>query len=214
MGMAAAHSVPAIAAWLEKVSEGVDLYEARSIADVVRRRSGACRRSVFYYFNADAVGLAVALLRLRRLGEAVYQELEIVHDESFGGIVTAGLVTTFGGRTRLLRRRYSADRAVDMLGLLRSTWSLAIAVDGRGPYGIVGEPFASFVRRSGAAAIPVAASISRGWRLPVRAPIRVPSRRGAIALSIGEPIDHGASSATLAERLGEAKASADRLLSV
>ena len=203
--------VPVVATWLRRAAEGA-VVRAPGVADAVREASSGCRRTVFYYYNCDAFALAVAVLNLQRLGEAGYRELQVVHDESFGGCLTAGLVRAFGAHARLLRRQKAADRAADLREMLRTDWNIAIAVDGHGPYGSVGEPFARFVDRFGACAIPVAASMSRGWRVPVRAPMCVPSRGGIVSVATGGSLQGAPSKAVLASALNAAKNSADKLL--
>lgn len=185
-----------------------------SIAEVIRR---ATARVVLYYWNVDAVALAVLVASSGpRMGH-VWSRIEVVHDESFGGRISRDMAQGFGFGTRSLHWGREDRRARDLVALMRSHSCVAIAVDGHGPYGEVGGAFARLMGKLDAVAVPVAVVASEYWSLPVRARIAVPRARSCVAAVAGRPISSVGISVNqlqsdLAAGLGEARGAAMRML--
>jgi lysophospholipid acyltransferase (LPLAT)-like uncharacterized protein len=124
-----------------------------------------------------------------------------LRDESFGAEVTAWLLTFVGRETRPLRWRDPISRAADLREVIRRREPVAFAVDGHGPYGRVGPGFPRLLERMGAAAVPVAARVSRKIPVRLRATFDVPLPGTRLAVLVGKPVHPETAGPALLETL-------------
>lgn len=178
-------------AYLRHVTKSATLVGADVAAEraAAVRSAFAGRRTVHFYWNEDALLLASFAARDDSPLTSAVAPIEVVYDESYGGHATRALVTRLGLGARRLRWAGQGQRAQDMLSLMRTASRIAIAVDGHGPYGIVGTAFVRFVRRWKAVAIPVAAAAASSRSLPIRAPMQLPKPGATLAVVLGRVVD-------------------------
>lgn len=192
-----------LAAGLEQFARGPALRGAETVQaawDEIGRAHPGRRRILYYWTEA---GLPLMLYGFRN-GSWLGRDLVIVHDETLGGRVTAALVRRMGRPLWRLRHRRQGEMARDLGGLIRDGRPVALAVDGRGPYGSVGPEFARFVAGCDAIAVPLGVRMESSVRLRLTGPIRLPRRGAEVELLLGEPLDSRNPSGDLRGALEEA----------
>lgn len=163
--------------------EGTD--EAEAAWQTLR---GDCpnRRFLLYYWTE--AGLPLMLYGFRRDG-LLGRDLAFVHDETLGGRVTADVLRRLGRDRLALRHRRPGTLARDVGKLARATAPIGMAVDGRGPYGHVGAPFARLARQAEVIAVPLGVRVRHASKLRLAGPVALPRRGTEITFSLGRPID-------------------------
>lgn len=182
--------------------EGADAVEA---AWQKLRGDRPDRRFLLYYWTE--AGLPLMLYGCRRDG-LLGRDLAFVHDETLGGRITADVLRRLGQDRLPLRHRRPGTLARDVRKLARSTASLGMAVDGRGPYGEVGEPFARLVRQSAFVAVPLGVRVRNASTLRLAGPVVLPRGGTEITFALGHPVDGSLDVDDLRERLQRALESA------
>ncbi len=153
---------------------------------------------MLYYWTE--AGLPLMLYGSREEG-LLGRDLAFVHDDTLGGRVTADVLRRLGRRAWLLRHRHAGPLARDLGRLIRSSESIGIAVDGRGPYGHVGAEFARLAERCEAVSVPLGIRLTPAVRLRLAGPVQLPRAGAELTLSVGAPIDCAVDSRTLRSRL-------------
>jgi hypothetical protein len=159
------------------------------------------RGTVFFcYRNQDVLALAVALCL--PAAERAFRGVELVHDDSFWGLLSAGLAQGLGYAGVTLHRAPFGRRAHDVLGLMRSPRSLGIAVDPGGPYGRVPDSLPELARRCGARLVPIVALADRTLPVRMRPSLRLPVPGSRIAIAASARVAAGDANAREDVQLG------------
>lgn len=146
------------------------------------------RKVVLYYWIEDVLPMILSDQQGRGAAGDWAGEVQFVCDDTIGGRVAERLLAGLGRRTLRLRWKNPMERIRDLQVILRSDTPMGIAVDGHGPYGRVGDPFARLVASARAVALPLSAAAGRARRVRANALLAVPRRRSPIAVGIGRAL--------------------------
>jgi len=182
------------------------LEEARTrLATFVRAAAG--RRLFLAYWLEDVL----PLMLYGCLGDKVVEgPLRFVCDDTAGGKITAEILTRMGQSHAPLRLGNDAVRVRDVQRLIVEPSVIGIAVDGRGPYRLVGRESARLVQRCDAVVLPLAIRVDRAWTIWPRPRIRLPRPRTSLVVVAGDPVEPGRDLDALRARMQSALETAGR----
>ena len=194
-----------------RVSGDVELAEALEAI----RRNHPGRKLVLYWWQRDVLGLFFAASGGAPALKSFLGEVEYICDDTAGGRLTQAMLTRLGLRYSPLSRASGPTRARDLKRIMQAKSANGIAVDGNGPYGVVGREFVRFLASSGAVAVPIAARASRSRAIWARTAMDLPRPGALLAVSCGLPTvvaEPGANpQLDLRDRLEAARDAASRL---
>jgi len=172
---------------LQKIAGGSEILGVQDVAvRLTEVLKSPHKRVVLYYRIEDVLPLALVFCASGAELAGPILEVEFLCDDTYGGRVSASLLTEIGLTARFIHWSSLGARAQDVHQLIRSPAPLGLAVDGHGPYGMVGRSFSRFLKRTGAVAVPLAAGVSSAWHLRIRAPIVLPRHGTRVCVGVGD----------------------------
>lgn len=209
----------AVGGYLQRVATHVEIVAGHQNEERLSAIARVCgfRKVVLCYWIEDMLPLMLA--RYTRGSMAgIFERVEFIVDDTYGGHLTAAILARLGTQTRCLHWFSQAARAKDVRELIRSTRPIGITADGHGPYGCVDARLARLLRQGKAIAVPLASAQSRSWSFRLRARLSIPRSGSRVGIVLGEAIDASTAEEGLREALengiGHARTLAKQLVSV
>jgi lysophospholipid acyltransferase (LPLAT)-like uncharacterized protein len=144
-------------------------------------------RILLVYWIAD--GVAVGFLPfLDCVFEEAARAIRFLYDDTFWGRVCARFHGRLGGCCTILAPKGTAARLSQIRSLMGAPASYALAIDGGGPYRVVGTGLSALAAALDASIVPIAVATRPAMVVARRSGVRLPLPAARVAVAIGDHI--------------------------